>query len=138
MAVGYAQFFVFAEKQSRKIIEMHPYYLFVVTPLTFLLGWWLVHRIAPEAQGSGIPQVMAAVETHKMPNQGPFIERLLGIRTVIVKVLSSGLCVMGGGAVGREGPTIQMGASIFHLVGRKSEKVSSHLQHDFWWHIRKI
>jgi H+/Cl- antiporter ClcA len=111
---------------------MHPYYLFVVTPLTFLLGWWLVHRIAPEAQGSGIPQVMAAVETHKMPNQGPFIERLLGIRTVIVKVLSSGLCVMGGGAVGREGPTIQMGASIFHFVGRKSEKVSSHLQHDFW------
>lgn len=89
-------------------------------------------RFAPEAQGSGIPQVMAAIETHKFKNQDQFLERLLGVKTILIKILSSGLCVIGGGAVGREGPTIQMGASIFHLIGRKTEKISSHLQHDFW------
>lgn len=132
IAVGYAKLFVFAERESRNLINNHPYYLLFITPLCFLVGWWLVFRYAPEAKGSGIPQVMAAVETHKIKSQESFLEKLLGAKTLVIKILSSGLCVIAGGAIGREGPTIQMGASVFHLIGRKTEKISNHLQHDFW------
>jgi len=70
---------------------------------------WLVRRYAPYASGSGIPHV-EAVLNEEIP-QAP--SRLIPIKFV------GGLLAMGSGlALGREGPTVQMGASIAHLVGQ--------------------
>src|SRR5206468_9693041 len=70
---------------------------------------WLVRRYAPHASGSGIPHV-EAVLNEEIP-QAPF--RLVPVKFV------GGLLAMGSGlALGREGPSVQMGASIAHLVGR--------------------
>jgi CIC family chloride channel protein len=70
---------------------------------------WLVRRYSPHASGSGIPHVEAVMRGDLSP--APF--RLIPVKCVGV-VLSIGA----GLALGREGPTVQMGASLTHLVGK--------------------
>jgi chloride channel protein, CIC family len=69
---------------------------------------WLVRRYAPHASGSGIPHV-EAVLNEEIP-QAPF-------RLIPVKFFGGLLAIGSGLALGREGPSVQMGASIAHLVG---------------------
>jgi CIC family chloride channel protein len=70
---------------------------------------WLVNRYSPQASGSGIPQVEGIIREQLPPP--PF--RLIPIKFV------GGLLAIGSGlALGREGPSVQMGASLAHLVGK--------------------
>jgi chloride channel protein, CIC family len=68
----------------------------------------LVRRYAPQASGSGIPHVEAVLR-HELP-PAPF-------RLIPVKFIGGLLAIGSGLALGREGPSIQMGASLAHLVG---------------------
>src|SRR5271170_2053006 len=70
---------------------------------------WLVRRFSPDASGSGIPHV-EAVLTGRAP-QAPSI-------LIPVKFLGGLLAIGAGLALGREGPSVQMGASVSHLVGK--------------------
>jgi chloride channel protein, CIC family len=70
---------------------------------------WLVRRFAPEASGSGIPHV-EAVLNEKLP-PAPF-------RLIPVKFIGGVLAIGSGQALGREGPSVQMGAIICHLLGK--------------------
>jgi chloride channel protein, CIC family len=73
------------------------------------LAAWLVRRYSPYASGSGIPHV-EAVLNGELP-QAPF--RLIGVK------FAGGILAIGSGlALGREGPSVQMGASLAHLVGK--------------------
>jgi H+/Cl- antiporter ClcA len=91
--------------------------LFVVTPVCFLIAWWLVVRYEKFAGGSGIPQVMAAIELAN-PRDNHKIRRLLSIRVIVIKIVSSFFMILGGGVVGREGPTIQIAGSVFRKVNQ--------------------
>jgi len=72
------------------------------------LAAWLVRRFSPAASGSGIPHVEAVL--HGELPQAPF--PLIPIKFV------GGLLAIGSGlALGREGPSVQMGASIGQFVG---------------------
>ncbi len=64
---------------------------------------YLVERFAPEAKGHGVPEVMDAV----------FYQRgnIRGL-VAVIKSLASALSIGSGAAVGREGPIIQIGASL--------------------------
>ena len=69
----------------------------------------LVRRCSPQAHGSGIPHVEAVLRGELPP--APFL-------LIPVKFLG-GLLAMGAGlALGREGPSVQMGAGLAHLVGK--------------------
>ncbi len=69
----------------------------------------LVVRFAPQAEGSGIQRVEAVFSGEVKPAPDSI---------VLVKFFG-GLLAMGSGlALGREGPTVQMGASLGALVGR--------------------
>src|SRR5262249_11848519 len=70
---------------------------------------WLVRRFSPHASGSGIPHVEAVLKEELLP--APF-------RLIPVKFLGGLLSIGSGLALGREGPTVQMGASLAHLVGK--------------------
>jgi len=70
---------------------------------------WLVRRFSPEASGSGIPHVEAVLNHRKPPAP---------LCLIPVKFLGGWLAIGAGLALGREGPTVQMGASIAHLIGR--------------------
>jgi CIC family chloride channel protein len=69
---------------------------------------WLVRRFSPLASGSGIPQVEAALEGE--------VQRA-SFHLIPVKFFGGLLSIGAGLALGREGPSVQMGASSAHLVG---------------------
>jgi CIC family chloride channel protein len=85
--------------------------LLVVTVISaaVALAAWLVARFAPAASGSGIPHVEAVLrgETQQVP-----------LRLIPVKFFGGLLAIGAGLALGREGPTVQMGASIGSFVGQ--------------------
>ncbi|HZI54103.1 MAG TPA: chloride channel protein [Chitinophagaceae bacterium] len=117
IAVIYARIFSLAERGSVYIFTNHSWLLFIITPACFLLAWWITIRFAPYARGSGIPQVMASIElaTPKYINK---VNKLLGVRIIITKIISSLVMIFGGGIIGREGPTIQIAGSVFHSVNQ--------------------
>ncbi|MGY4538291.1 H+/Cl- antiporter ClcA [Mucilaginibacter sp. UYNi724] len=115
IAVLYTKLFLAAENLAAYIIGMHTWLIFILMPVCFLTAWWLVQKFSPYAKGSGIPQVMASIQIMS-PQNGDKVNRFLGIRVIIVKVMSSLVMALGGGAIGREGPTIQISASVFKIV----------------------
>jgi H+/Cl- antiporter ClcA len=117
VAVLYTRLFALAEKGTAYAIHLHVWLLFIITPLCFLTAWWLVKRFAPYARGSGIPQIMAAIELAN-PRYNEKVDRLLNLKIVLVKILSSLVMAFGGGVIGREGPTIQIAGSIFRKVNQ--------------------
>jgi chloride channel protein, CIC family len=71
------------------------------------LSLWLVRKFCPEASGSGIPNIKAILLGAPMPNW----KRLLPIKFI------AGVVGIGSGlALGREGPTVQMGGASSLLV----------------------
>jgi H+/Cl- antiporter ClcA len=123
VAVLYTRLFAYAEKGTAYIIHWHSGLLFIVTPVCFLTAWWLVRRFAPFARGSGIPQVMASIEL-ATPKYNDKVNKLLSLRILFIKILSSLIMALGGGIIGREGPTIQVAGSIFRKVNEWLPK---------WW-----
>jgi H+/Cl- antiporter ClcA len=123
VAVLYTRLFAYAEKGTAYIIHWHLGLLFIVTPVCFLTAWWLVRRFAPFARGSGIPQVMASIEL-ATPKYNDKVNKLLSLPILFIKILSSLIMALGGGIIGREGPTIQVAGSIFRKVNEWLPK---------WW-----
>jgi len=74
-----------------------------------LFAAWLVRHVSPYASGSGIPHVEAVLR-EEIP-QAPF-------HLIWVKFLGGLFAIGSGLALGREGPSVQMGASLASLVGR--------------------
>jgi len=124
VAVFYAKFFSWAEELNLYIFNNSFPWLYVISPLCFILSWYLVKKLAPPSKGSGIPQVMAAIELSSNKTTKHLVQKLLGLRIILVKVFSSIVMVLGGGAVGREGPTIQIAASVFTMTNKIVPK---------WW-----
>jgi H+/Cl- antiporter ClcA len=128
LAVFYARAFQVVEKESLKIFSDMGYWALIIVPLLFLLSWFVVDRYAPFSNGSGIPQLLAAAELSQHNSKNLFLEKLLGFRIIFVKVISSLLGVLGGGAIGREGPTLQIAGSVFHLTGKFISKKNAHFK----------
>jgi len=74
-----------------------------------VLAAWLVRRFSPYASGSGIPQVEGAL-AGDLPPAPP--------RLLPIKFLGGILSIGAGMALGREGPSVQMGAVVADLVGK--------------------
>lgn len=117
IAVFYTKLFGWAESGTAYIIEHKAWLLFIITPVCFVLAWWLIKKFAPLARGSGIPQVMAAVEL-ATPKYIHKVNKLLSVRIILYKMVSSTIMVFGGGVIGREGPTIQIAGSVFRTVNQ--------------------
>ena len=80
---------------------------FIVSALLAMFGYWLVRRFAPEAGGSGIPEIEGAMEE---------LRPVRWWRVLPVKFFG-GMGTLGAGMVlGREGPTVQIGGNIGRMV----------------------
>ncbi len=115
VAVLYARLFALAERGTAYILHTKAWLLFLISPLCFVTSWWVVKRWSPYARGSGIPQVMAAIELAN-PKTNEKVNKLLNLRILVVKFISSLIMAFGGGVIGREGPTIQVAGCIFRKI----------------------
>jgi len=70
---------------------------------------FLVVNFAPEARGHGVPEVMDAIY---------YREGVIRPAVAAVKSLASAFSIGSGAAVGREGPIIQIGASLGSSIGQ--------------------
>jgi len=92
----------------------HGWLPLVITPLGMMICALLADRYFAGSQGSGIPQAIAARHLRDDGERS----HLLSIRLVLGKI---GLTVAGlasGASIGREGPTVQVGASLMLLSAR--------------------
>lgn len=114
VAVAFARASDWALKMCLAGAHDSPPWLWVAPPVGLTLAAWLTRRHFPGAQGSGIPQTIAALAIEDHDARG----HLLSIRIAIGKFLITVLGLASGASVGREGPTVQIGASIMHSLGR--------------------
>ena len=91
----------------------YPYVPLALTPAGFAAIVWLTHRYAPDARGSGIPQVIAA----KADPEGA-TRSLISMPTAIIKAVLTFAALLVGASAGREGPTVQLAAAIMALWHR--------------------
>lgn len=86
---------------------------YIALPLIGSLGGFLsgliVDRLAPAASGSGMTEVKAVLANVPMP---------LNLRIALVKLVSATLVLAAGMPLGREGPTVQIGAALASQLTR--------------------
>ena len=83
-------------------------YILVPTLMSLVTGF-LLARFFPDARGSGVPQTEAAYHL----NQGD-----IPFRVAFGKFLTGALCIGSGHSMGREGPSVQIGAGIGSSIGK--------------------
>jgi CIC family chloride channel protein len=86
-----------------------PYHVILLPALGGLIVGPLLSRFAPEAKGSGVPQIMMAVVQRGGRIRG---------RVVPAKIVASALTVGSGGSAGTVGPMVQVGAGVGSVLGQ--------------------
>jgi CIC family chloride channel protein len=82
----------------------------LVPTLGALVTGILLARVFPDARGSGIPQTRAAIFIH---------DGAIGLRTVVGKFLCCSASLASGIALGREGPSVHIGAGVASMIARR-------------------
>lgn len=87
----------------------------IITPLVFALIAWGTEGRLRATRGSGIPQVIGTLHIE----DESFRERMLGLPIAISKMVLALLGLLVGASIGREGPTVHVGAGLFYWIGRR-------------------
>ena len=93
----------------QKLTKNFWFLLPVLSALGGLISGYLVYKFAPEAKGSGIPYVKASL-LH--------LGNLTRVRSVFVKFFGGIASIGTGMSLGREGPSVQLGAGSGALIGK--------------------
>jgi H+/Cl- antiporter ClcA len=105
-----------AQALFRKVIAVSQLNALVVTPLGFAFAAFLTRKVFPNSQGSGIPQVIAA----RRIDDTKIRDSLVSLRVAAGKIIVMMIGLLSGASIGREGPTVQVGASIMGFIGRRA------------------
>ena len=89
--------------------QLHWYHILLVPVAGGLIVGPLVHFLAPEAEGHGVPEVIEAV----MLGGGRIRKRVAAVKSI-----ASAVTIGTGGSVGREGPIVQIGAAVGSAIGQ--------------------
>ncbi|MEZ5291775.1 MAG: chloride channel protein [Vicinamibacterales bacterium] len=90
-------------------LDPQPARLFLVPTVASLLAGVLLTLVFPEVRGSGVPQTKAAFQLQN---------GVIPIRVPMGKFLMGALCVGSGHSMGREGPSVQIGAGLASAIGQ--------------------
>ncbi|MCC4310259.1 MAG: chloride channel protein [Alcanivorax sp.] len=86
----------------------------LITPAGMLLVTAIMRRTGPESQGSGIPQVLVVLKQRYHWLRPTF----LSLRVIVSKFGLTCLGLLCGASIGREGPSVQIGAAIMYSAGK--------------------
>jgi H+/Cl- antiporter ClcA len=115
LVVGFTLLTDQALRLFERLWHLAPWALFVSGPLCVAAIVWLTRKWLAGAAGSGIPQVMAALDTATPPPQyGLFVS----LKLSLAKVLLSSAGLLAGLSIGREGPSVQVAAGVM-LAARR-------------------
>jgi H+/Cl- antiporter ClcA len=92
-----------------------PWAVLIWTPCLTALIVWCTRRYAPGAAGSGIPQVMAALDDSLTPAMR---SSLVSLRLTFAKIVLGAASLLAGVSAGREGPSVQVAAGVMHHARR--------------------
>lgn len=115
----------YADHTFHSIYERWPVISFFMTPLGLVFTVYLTKRFFPGSEGSGIPQTIIAIEDKGGP---ALTSRLLSIRVAIGKVLLSLIALFCGASLGREGPTVHIGAAIMFNLGKYTHLSANYMK----------
>jgi len=110
--------FAWAANQADAIfhhgLAFSPYLVLAIAPAGLALSVWLTRHVFPGAQGSGIPQVIASLDMRDPAK----VRAVLSLRVAFGKIVLTLLGLASGASIGREGPTVQVSASIMQALGQ--------------------
>jgi CIC family chloride channel protein len=92
-----------------QLTRVHPWGAALIPALGGLVAGPLIHALAREAKGHGVPEVMQAIAL-----SGGRIRPAV----VVVKAAASAACISSGGSAGREGPIVQIGSALGSVIGQ--------------------
>jgi H+/Cl- antiporter ClcA len=98
---------------TQHVFDRYPYAFLVITPFGLMAIVWVMNLGGKAARGSGIPQVLLAHKQSYHWLRGPF----LSLRVAILKVLLTCAGLLVGATVGREGPSVHVGAALMYKFG---------------------
>ncbi|WP_051919532.1 chloride channel protein [Basilea psittacipulmonis] len=96
-----------------------PWLPWIILPLGLPLLRFLVTRFAPYSVGSGIPQIIASLSL-KDSSYGR--NKLTSLFQALLKIPFTFLALLIGASVGREGPSVQVGAAVMYAWGKLCKK----------------
>ena len=117
-AVGFAMLADTVQAGFQRLLALSPWVPLAVTPLGFVVSAFVSRRYFPGSGGSGIPQAIAARALRDETER----RRLVSLRVAVGKVALTAFGLLCGASIGREGPTVQLGASIMYAVGHISPR----------------
>jgi H+/Cl- antiporter ClcA len=85
----------------------------IITPFGGMAIVWITRSWFAGANGSGIPQTIAALNSIEEPSS-----KLVSLKIAIGKIVLGTGALAAGFSAGREGPSVQVGASVMHAFSR--------------------
>ena len=117
-ALLFAKMAGWALMMNQRWVQQFPYLAWIALPLGLPAIVFLTHRFAPYTSGSGIPQVIASLA---MPYGKPK-KHALRFRQTLYKIPLTFFGMLLGASIGREGPSVQVGAAVMASWGRWCKK----------------
>jgi H+/Cl- antiporter ClcA len=114
VSLGFARLADLALAWNATWIARSGWLAFIFLPFGLAAIRWLTLRLAPNASGSGIPQVIGALSLPPGPGQ----YSLVSLRQTVWKIPLTFLGMLVGASIGREGPSVQVGAAVMLAWGR--------------------
>lgn len=96
-----------------KAYQGHTWLPLLLTPIAGMSIVWVTRTWFMAASGSGIPQTIAAIQLHESARK-----QLVSFRIAVAKIILGTAGLAAGFSSGREGPSVQIAASIMHGFSR--------------------
>ncbi len=114
-AILFAKTSTWAFQLFEHILSYGSWIPLIITPVVFGVLAWLTEGRLRATRGSGIPQVIGTLQIA----DERFRARMLAMPIAIGKMILTLLALTVGASIGREGPTVHVGAGLFYSLGRR-------------------